>query len=137
MSPLSPSETQPLGVSRAREPSAWTVRTSPSLPPEKFISSARAVIVPEAISLGCRAVSNNAQSEAISRQSTVHTVSILPLSSTTKIDVSELLRTLIAGAVWLPARSTLNQSILAESASQYIAAPQLPEVCHCAVHHNP
>lgn len=39
-------------ASRAREPSACTVRTSPSLPPEKFISSARAVIVPEAMSVG-------------------------------------------------------------------------------------
>lgn len=38
-------------ASRAREPSAWTVRTSPSLPPEKFISSALGVIVPEAIAV--------------------------------------------------------------------------------------
>ncbi len=48
------------GVSRAREPSAWTVSTSPSLPPEKLISSALAVIVPEAMSAGCRAESANA-----------------------------------------------------------------------------
>ena len=50
----------PPGASRAREPSAWTVSTSPSLPPEKFISSALAVIVQEAISPGCRAESANA-----------------------------------------------------------------------------
>ena len=48
------------GASRAREPSGWTVNTSPSLPPEKFISSALAVIVPEAISDGCRAESAKA-----------------------------------------------------------------------------
>lgn len=47
-------------ASRAREPSAWTVRTSPSLPPEKFISSALAVIVPDAMSQGWRAESANA-----------------------------------------------------------------------------
>lgn len=50
----------PPRVSRAREPSACTVRTSPSIPPEKFISSALAVIVPEAMSQGCRAESANA-----------------------------------------------------------------------------
>ncbi len=48
------------GASRAREPSAWTVRTSPSLPPEKFISSALAMIVQEAMSQGWRAESANA-----------------------------------------------------------------------------
>ncbi len=48
------------GASRAREPSACTVNTSPSLPPEKFISSALAVIVQEAISVGWRAESANA-----------------------------------------------------------------------------
>lgn len=48
------------GASRAREPSAWTVRTSPSLPPEKFISSALAVIVQDAMSQGCRAESAKA-----------------------------------------------------------------------------
>jgi len=47
-------------ASRAREPSAWTVRTSPSIPPEKFISSALAVIVPEAMSQGCKAESASA-----------------------------------------------------------------------------
>jgi len=50
----------PPGVSRASEPSACTVRTSPSLPPEKFISSALAVIVPDAMSQGCRAESAKA-----------------------------------------------------------------------------
>lgn len=50
----------PAAASRAREPSACTVRTSPSIPPEKFISSALAVIVQEAISQGCRAESANA-----------------------------------------------------------------------------
>lgn len=48
------------GASRAREPSAWTVSTSPSLPPEKFISSFLAVIVPDAISQGWRAESAKA-----------------------------------------------------------------------------
>lgn len=48
------------GVSRAREPSACTVRTSPSTHPEKFISSALAVIVPEAISQGWSAESAKA-----------------------------------------------------------------------------
>lgn len=48
------------GASRAREPSACTVRTSPSIPPEKFISSALAVIVPDAMSEGWRAVSAKA-----------------------------------------------------------------------------
>lgn len=47
----------PPGVSRAREPSACTVSTSPSLPPEKFISSALAVIVQDAMSQGWRAES--------------------------------------------------------------------------------
>lgn len=50
----------PPGVSRAREPSAWTVSTSPSIPPEKFMSSALAVIVPEAMSQGCKAESASA-----------------------------------------------------------------------------
>lgn len=50
----------PAAASRAREPSAWTVSTSPSIPPEKFISSALAVIVPDAMSEGWRAVSAKA-----------------------------------------------------------------------------
>ena len=65
----------PLGASGAREPSACTVITSPSDPQLKSISSALAVIVQEAISLGC-----NAESAVVPCAAVAKSLALLPES---------------------------------------------------------